>query len=178
MILAEDVISVYQYLSANDIQIWLTGGWGIDALLQVQTRPHKDLDFISLVDDIVRLQDLLSREGYSLKELWSENCWVMDSDGIKTPTAFVLQDMVGRQIDVHAMRLDDRGNGIPAWSNEELIFKRENLAGEGSITGVAIPCISYKMQILCHKGYNLPSEQLRDLEKLRKKFGVEYFDEH
>ena len=34
MVRAEDVISIYQSLSANKIQVWLTGGWGIDALLQ------------------------------------------------------------------------------------------------------------------------------------------------
>lgn len=35
-----DVIRIYQNLSANSIQVWLTGVWGIDALLQEQTRPH------------------------------------------------------------------------------------------------------------------------------------------
>ncbi len=57
----KDVISTYQGLSANDIQIWLTGGWGIDALLREQTRPHKDLDLIMLVDDVVRMRDFLGR---------------------------------------------------------------------------------------------------------------------
>jgi len=115
MVRAEDVISIYRSLSANNIQVWLTGGWGIDALLREQTRPHKDLDVIMLLDDIVQMRELLGRDGYGLKELWSENRWVVDSHGTETPTAFVLQDSAGREIDAHAMRLDDRGNGIPAW---------------------------------------------------------------
>ena len=41
MVRAEDVVSIYRSLSANNIQVWLTGGWGIDALLGEQTRPHK-----------------------------------------------------------------------------------------------------------------------------------------
>jgi lincosamide nucleotidyltransferase A/C/D/E len=117
MVRAEDVISICRSLSANDIQVWITGGWGIDALLREQTRPHKDLDLIMLVDDVIQMRELLGRDGYGLKELWSENSWVMDSLGTEIPTAFVLQDSEGREVDAHAMRLDDQGNGIPAWAN-------------------------------------------------------------
>jgi lincosamide nucleotidyltransferase A/C/D/E len=173
MVRAQDVISIYQSLSANNIQVWLTGGWGIDALLQEQTRPHKDLDIIMLVDDVVRMRDLLDQAGYDLKELWSENSWVVDVHGIKVPTAFVLQDSEEREVDAHAMRLDEQGNGIPAWADEGLVFKREDLAGEGMIAGFAVRCISPEMQVLSHTGYNLPREQLRDLELLHERLGVE-----
>ena len=54
MIRAEEAASLYQSLTANNIQVWLTGGWGIDALLEEKTRPHKDLDIIVLVDDVAR----------------------------------------------------------------------------------------------------------------------------
>ena len=125
MVEAQDVISLYQSLSANKIQVWLVGGWGIDALLQEQTRPHKDLDVLMLVDDVVRMRDLLGRAGYGLVELWSENRWDVDSSGVEIPTAFVLENSEGRQVDAHAMRLDDKGHGIPAWVNEGLVFKTE-----------------------------------------------------
>ena len=174
MVHVEDVIFICKSLSANDIQFWLSGGWGIGALLREQTRLHKDLDLIILVDDVVRMRDLLSREGYALKELWPENCWVVDTYGTETPTAFVLQDSEGREVDAHAMRLDDRGNGVPAWADEGLIFKREDLAGEGMIAGFAVCCLSPQMQVLCHAGYDLPEEQLRDLRLLHERFGVEY----
>ena len=175
---AKDAISIYQTLSANDIRIWLTGGWGIDALLREQTRPHKDLDIIMLIDDIIRMRDLLGLDGYRLKELWSENNWVVDAHGPETPTAFVLQDSEGREVDAHAMRLDDRGNGVPAWAGEGLVFKREDLAGEGMIAGFAVRCLSPEMQVLCHTGYDLPNEQLRDLELLHEMFGGEHPYEH
>lgn len=164
---------------SNGIQIWLTGGWGIDALLEEQTRPHKDLDAIILLDDIVRVRELLRRDGYGLKEFWSENLWVSDAQGIETATAFVLQDAEGREFDAHAMRLDDRGNGIPAWEVVEgFIFKQQDLAGEGMIAGFAVQCITPEMQVVCHKGYEFPDKQLRDLELLHEKFGVEYPDEY
>ena len=49
MVRAENVIGITHRLSAHNIQVWLTGGWGIDALLQEQTCPHKHLDVIMLV---------------------------------------------------------------------------------------------------------------------------------
>jgi lincosamide nucleotidyltransferase A/C/D/E len=177
MVRAEDVIRIYKPLMTNGIQVWLTGGWGIDALLGEQTRPHKDLDVIMLLDDMVRMRELLSRDGYGLKDLWSENRWVIDAHGIETATAFVLQDAEGREFDAHALHLDDRGNGVPAWEEAEgFIFKKQDLAGEGTIAGFTVQCITPEMQVLCHTGYELPDKQLRDLELLHKKFGVEYPD--
>ena len=173
MVRQEDAISIYQRLLDHGILAWLTGGWGIDALLGEQTRPHKDLDVIVLVDDVARLRELMDCDGYGLKELWSENRWVLDARGDETATAFVLHDSQGRELDVHAMRLDDGGNGIPAWEGEGLVFRRQDLAGEGVIGGVAVRCLTPEMQTLCHTGYELPDEQWRDLALLHEKFGIE-----
>ncbi|MDY6878170.1 MAG: hypothetical protein SWK90_18460 [Chloroflexota bacterium] len=178
MVHAEDVISIYQRLLDNGIRVWLTGGWGIDALLREQTRPHKDLDVIMLLDDVVRMHELLGRDGYGLKEIWSENLWVVDAHGVETATAFVLQDPEGREFDAHAMCLDDRGNGVPAWEAEGFIFRSQDLAGEGMIAGFSVQCLTPEMQVLCHTGYELPDKQLRDLELLHEKFSVEYPHEY
>jgi lincosamide nucleotidyltransferase A/C/D/E len=173
MVSAEDVIHIYQYLSNNGIPVWLNGGWGVDALLGEQTRPHKDLDVFVLVDDVNLLCGLLSRESYSMKELWSENLWVVDTKGIKTATGFVLHDPEGRELDVHAIRFDERGNGIPAWEESEgFILTSQDLAGAGSIAGFVVQCITADKQMLCHTGYELPEKQSPDLKFLHDKFGV------
>jgi lincosamide nucleotidyltransferase A/C/D/E len=173
MVRAKDVVRIYQQLLSHGIEVWLTGGWGIDALLGEQTRPHKDLDLIMLVDDVVRMRELLSREGYGLQELWSENRWATDARGAEIATAFVLNDAEGREIDVHVMCLDEQGNGIPAWEAEGLILDQLSLSGEGVITGVSVWCLSPEMQMLCHTGYALPDVQRRDLALLQERFGVE-----
>ena len=174
MVRAEDAIHIYQRFLDNGIQVWLTGGWGIDALLGEETRPHKDLDIITLVDDVVPMRELLGREGYGLKELWSENRWVVDSRGTEIPTAFVLHDAEGREVDVHAMAFDGQGNGIPAWAREGLMLSREDLGGEGRIAGVAVRCLSIEMQLRAHSGYELPPEQARDMELLWARLGVDF----
>jgi lincosamide nucleotidyltransferase A/C/D/E len=174
VISAEDAISIYQRLLDNKIQVWLVGGWGIDALLYEQTRPHKDLDVLILVDEVVRMCELLSHDGYEVKYLWEENLWTVDTHGVKTATAFVLQDSEGRELDAHVLRLDDEGNGIPAWEAEGVTFKRQDLAGEGVITGLTVQCLTPEMQMVCHLGYELPDKHVRDVKRLHEKFGVAY----
>jgi lincosamide nucleotidyltransferase A/C/D/E len=177
MVQSDDVIRIYQLLLDHGIRVWLTGGWGIDALLGEQTRPHKDLDVIMLLDDVVRMRELLGCDGYALKELWSENRFVVDAQGIETATAFVLQDAEGRELDAHAMRLDERGNGIPAWDSEGITFQSKDLAGQGAIAGLTVRCLIAEMQVVCHTGYELPDKQVGDMVRLHEKFGVEYPDE-
>jgi lincosamide nucleotidyltransferase A/C/D/E len=175
MVNTQDAIDIYKRLATNGVQVWLNGGWGIDGLLGEQTRSHKDLDVFILLEDISRIYDVLGKVGYGLKELWSENRWVMDAKGTKTATAFVLHDPEGHELDVHAMRLDENGNGIPAWEeNTGFILTAQDLAGAGMIAGLMVQCITAEKQMLCHMGYELPEKQVPDLERLHGKFRVEY----
>jgi lincosamide nucleotidyltransferase A/C/D/E len=177
MVGPEDASNIYNRLANNGIRVWLTGGWGIDALLGRQTRPHKDLDVILLLEDVRWLRRLLERDGFHLKELWSENRWEIDSQGVEIATAFVLQGPEGRELDAHAMRLDEGDNGIPAWENEEgIIFTHQDLSGLGYISGQAVRCITPEKQMLLHTGYSLPEAQRGDLELLHERLGVAYPD--
>ncbi len=45
----EDVSELYSPLKMQGIHVWLMGGWGVDALFEEQSRPHKDLDLLILV---------------------------------------------------------------------------------------------------------------------------------
>jgi hypothetical protein len=125
-----------------------------------------------LLDDIVRARELFERDGYSLKELWSENLRTTDSRGIEIDTAFVLEDAEGRQVDLHAIRLDAEGGATPAYDGGDIgpgmTFSAADLSGEGTIAGVPVRCISAAMQIRCHTGYELPEVQVRDLGALRE----------
>ena len=46
------------------------------------------------------------------------------------------------------------------------------------IAGFAVRCISPEMKVLSQIGYDLPHEQLRDLELLHQRLGVEYPSGH
>lgn len=48
------------------ITVWLSdGGWGVDALLGEQTRPHNDLDLVVSLDGIPALRDVLGEQGFA-----------------------------------------------------------------------------------------------------------------
>ena len=177
MVSAQDAVRIIERLSAAGIGVWICGGWGIDALLGRGTRPHKDLDILLLLDDIVRARALLECDGYSLKELWSENLRTADSRGVETDTAFVLEDVAGRQIDLHAISLHSDGGATPAYDGGDIgpgmTFSAEDLSGEGTIAGVPVRCLSVEMQFRGHTGYELPERQIPDLELLRERFGAE-----
>ena len=43
MMNASDVVELLNRLEEHGIDVWLNGGWGVDALLGHQTREHDDL---------------------------------------------------------------------------------------------------------------------------------------
>jgi lincosamide nucleotidyltransferase A/C/D/E len=43
---SRQVLGVLEMLTAEGIVGWLDGGWGVDALLDEQTRPHADVDLV------------------------------------------------------------------------------------------------------------------------------------
>lgn len=168
----DQVTHIYQFLLHHGATTWLQGGWGIDALLGRQTREHKDVDLLVEVKDVTKLLHLLEPRGFTLAYTWEENVWVVDK-GIRTPTAFVLSHADGRELDVHAARLDTQGQAIPAWDSE-LVFTPEDLSGTGTLKGVPVRCWSAKMQMRTHLGYELPRYQIEDLKLLHEVLGVDY----
>ena len=64
---AEDVVDLYSGLLARGVQLWVDGGWGVDALLEQQTRSHKDFDAIVAFEDLPTPTRFLSGRGFSLK---------------------------------------------------------------------------------------------------------------
>lgn len=172
MVSAEDAVQIYHRLADSGIKVWLCGGWGIDALLGEQTRLHKDLDLLVILEDARRLREILSQDGYTLKELWFENRWVPDGFGVETATAFVLQDGGGREIDVHALRIDEAGNGVPAFKFDgDFYLLQTDFNCEGTIAKQSVACIPYERQEQAHQGYELPVMHAQDLENLRSKYG-------
>jgi lincosamide nucleotidyltransferase A/C/D/E len=41
-----NVVDLLRLFQAADLEVWLDGGWAVDAVLGEQTRAHRDLDII------------------------------------------------------------------------------------------------------------------------------------
>ncbi len=159
---ASDVVEILEWLEDAQLNVWVDGGWGHDAVLDAQTRRHDDLDLIADRHDSERLIAALTGRGFALTE--------RDS-----PDAFVLEDRNGRQVDVHCIRRDDAGNG---WyrlrDGEEWPFPAETLVGRGSIGGRPVRCLTPEYQVVCKTGDFEPSEtDFQDVRLLHERFGVE-----
>lgn len=159
---AQAAVDLLRLFESAGIEVWLDGGWAIDAALGEQTRTHKDLDIILQVSDLPRLREILGERGFQLREGGTES-------------NFVLVDDQGLEIDVHAMVFDQAGNGVYRMANgEDWIFPAAGFAGRGSILGVSVRCLSPEVQVLCHAYGYVPAEKdLRDMELLEARFGVE-----
>lgn len=59
-----DVVDFYRTVKRLGIELWIDGGWGVDALLGEQTRPHKDLDIAIEPKQVAALREFLHRQEY------------------------------------------------------------------------------------------------------------------
>jgi len=158
---ADSVLEVLRALEAASVRVWLDGGWGVDALLEEETRSHSDLDLVLDVDDVRTSRATLSALGFSPKPGGSE-------------TNFVLADEHGREIDIHAVTFDDRGYGSFALPDgRHWPFPPAAFAAAGRVGPQRVRCLSADAQVQCHgQGYEPTEKDLRDMRKLQERFGV------
>ena len=159
---AADVLGLYNALENLGVKIWIDGGWGVDALLEKQTREHNDLDIVIQQIDVAKLRTLLESQAY--EEIKLE---------IARPHNFVLADNHGHEIDVHVIVMDAEGNGIYGPAEKGEMYPVDALAGTGSIDGQAVKCISPRWTINFHSGYKLKEKDYKDVSALCEKFGIE-----
>jgi hypothetical protein len=85
-----EVVRLLVVLEASGIEVWLDGGWGVDALLEEEVREHDDLDLVVALADAERLIATLRAVGYE----HVAGC---------PPMSFVLVDPAGRQVDAQVL---------------------------------------------------------------------------
>jgi lincosamide nucleotidyltransferase A/C/D/E len=167
--LATDVISLYRALVAAEAPVWVMGGWGVDALLGRQTRPHHDLDVLIEISDLERLRLCLIDLGFALKYTWDDEVmWVREdtwSSPLEQPTAFVYGHADSREVDVHAVRRSQDGTVEMLW-RVPYAFTADGLSATGVVDGHEIRCLSRELQKQAHTGYELPAQHLQDLRLL------------
>lgn len=152
---------LYELMCEDGLEIWLDGGWGVDALLAEQTRPHRDLDVFVREEDLSKLRNLMRGAGFSVER---------DA----APSNVVFEDGGGSKVDVHTVRFDS-GVGVHRMEDGgEWVFPEESFDGLGSVGGSSVRCLSPEAQVSCHaQGYTPSEKDLRDMELLHRRFGVE-----
>jgi lincosamide nucleotidyltransferase A/C/D/E len=158
---ATDVIEIYADLENLGITIWIDGGWGVDALLGEQTRPHRDLDIVIQQRNTAQLRALLEARGYNEMKIQDARPW-----------NFVLGNENGCEIDVHIIVLDSNGDGVYGPVENGQVYPSASLTGGGVIQGHTVKCISAEWAVRFHSGYELKEKDFVDVSALCRKFGL------
>lgn len=158
---AEDVVEFVNLCGANQIEVWLDGGWGVDALFEEQTRTHSDLDVVVQQKHVLILRSLMDQRGF--KEIPRDDT---------SPWNFVLADGRGRELDVHVIELDQNRNGIYGPPERGTVYPASSLNGTGGIAGNLVKCTSAEWQVKSHSGYELHEKDHLDVRALCERFGL------
>ena len=157
---AGDAVEILGWLGAESVDVWLDGGWGVDALVGEQTREHDDLDLIVRDVHVPRMREALATHGFIQA----------DAD----PHNFILADERGREVDVHPVRFDDLGNGhLISGEGEAFGHSAEAFAATGSVSGYRVACLSAEAQMSNHSwGYEPGPTDVQDMRLLHDRLGT------
>ncbi|HEU4430359.1 MAG TPA: amino acid transporter [Myxococcota bacterium] len=156
---AERVIELLDRFAGAGVRAIVDGGWGVDALLRMQTREHDDLDLVVALADCPRVLDALAAFGFEIRE-------------DERPVRFVIANSRGEQLDLHTVTFDaDGGGNQPQPSGGSFRYPPEGFV-TGEIAGRAVECVSAPVQLRCHLGYAPTEKDARDVLSLCRRFGL------
>lgn len=158
-----DAVAIVDAMAAVGVDVCLSGGWSVDALLGRQTRPHQDLDLWLPAGQFVRAVPVFAELGIDRLFPW----------GDERPWNFVLHDGASRRVDLHMYEpvgegmfhygARDGGDRLPLAA----------LAGEGTIDGWPVRCEDPAWCVRFHTGYPPRPEDRNDVPLLCERFGIE-----
>ena len=149
-----------------EVTAWIDGGWGIEALLAQQTRPHDDLDILIPASDSTRLVAGLRHRGFHRIP--------MDDECAQN---FVMGHPSLGRIDFHVMELTEAGDALYSPRGEEWQIAAIELDAQGEIEGRVVRCLTPEYQVRAHAGYELQDTDISDMKALQQRFGVTLLEE-
>ena len=153
---AEYAVEIIKLLEQNGIEVYVVGGWCVDALLGEQTRKHGDLDIALPHRFVPMLRELLEARGYSA---------VLQPD--TSEFNFVLGDDKGHLIDVHSYTFDENGNNVFG-----IAFEPHHLTGTGVINGYPVKCVPPNVMVGFYDLYDGDETDRKDAKALCERFDI------
>jgi lincosamide nucleotidyltransferase A/C/D/E len=154
----KDAVALLNAIESVGIYVWLDGGWGVDALVGLQTRPHNDIDVFVEKKNTSAFINFLTSKGYCEQKMTytteGHSAWIDSLDHI---------------IDLHLFEFGESGMVY----FEEEVYPSSVLNGTGIIGGVAVRCLNADAQMLYHQGYDYTEKDVHDVLLLNKTFGID-----
>lgn len=162
MVKKSDAVEIISLFRSQGMQLYLDGGWGVDALVGFESRAHNDIDIFIEKQVSEHAIKLLKDNGYYET--------VME---YTTSDHSVWQDDNARIIDLHIFSRND---------NDDIIFEgetfpKEVFSGKGRIGNLEVDCITPEWQVIFHSGYQLDENDAKDVLLLCDRFNLAVPDE-
>ncbi|MGW2838199.1 nucleotidyltransferase domain-containing protein [Streptomyces sp. NPDC001493] len=189
---AEGVLSVLALLRRAETDVWIGGGWGIDALIGEQTRDHRDLDLMHRRDQEPAVLAVLAGAGYTETLDQRPVRFVLTSSGDgsspsgrsspshrppspsgRSSSSPDRSSSPGRELDLHPLVFAADGSAVQASPEPDRPFRYPATGFvTGTIGGTPVPCLSAEQQAYFHRGYEPTPRDLHDMALLRRAFGI------
>lgn len=137
----------------DGVDLWIGGGWGVDALLGRHTRSHDDLDVSIRADDEPFVMAQLVGAGFEIVTDWRPTRVALRHDGLG-------------EIDIHPIHFEPDGSAwLPALDGSRFEYPAGGFTA-GTIAGRVVPCITAELQLAFHLGYELQPKDRADMGAL------------
>lgn len=156
MISEDRVVDLLKKAESIGVVVWIAGGWGVDALVGYQTRPHNDIDFFIHKKDKAAITELLASSGYieNLEYNMEDNpIWCNTFNGI---------------VDLHLFEFAE----TETWSIQNQKFPSNIFDGKGTIGEITVRCMTAEAQVKYRHGYELRRKDVLDVLILCETFGL------
>lgn len=151
---ADRALTLLSLLTDAGLDVWVDGGWGVDALVGYQTREHGDLDLGVVRPDLPRALEVLATVGYAV------------TDDRYEQIAVQLAHAEGHRIDLHPSTPVAGGGTVQTEFYGNTYYIPPPVAGR--IGGRAVRCLPLSTQFRTHTGYELRPQDHHDLELLKE----------
>jgi lincosamide nucleotidyltransferase A/C/D/E len=150
----ERALDLLDLLAGKGVDVWVDGGWAVDALVGRQTREHGDLDLGVVRPQLDAAVEVLGSVGYEL------------TDARYVEVTVQLTHTEGHRVDLHP------STPLPGDGTEQVDFDGNTYyippPVEGRIAGRVVRCLPLDIQLHTHKGYELRAKDRHDLELLNE----------
>jgi lincosamide nucleotidyltransferase A/C/D/E len=133
---------------------WIGGGWGVDALVGRQTRPHADLDLAVEADHLAGMLEVLDDLGFVVAVDW-------------LPVRVELVHPDGRRVDLHPLHVEPDGTAVQAGLNGTVFRYAADGFTTGVVDGHEVNCLSAGQQLQFRDGYRWRDVDRHDVALLR-----------
>jgi lincosamide nucleotidyltransferase A/C/D/E len=157
----DDVLWFLARMDDVGVDVWLDGGWAVDACLGAQTRRHSDLDIAIEERHVLAAVAALERRGFA----------PVPRDDTR-PWNFVLGDRAGRQVDFHVVVLADDGRGVYGPPENEEFYPADALSGTGAVGDRTVRCVAPQWLVAFHTGYKVDADDWADIQALCDRFDL------